>query len=156
MTSSLSGSSDGSSAGPAVVVAMRTRSPRAISRGTASTTLAKLSGPRAMSLTSGRCESREICNATLGWANLAARSRRSPENSVPLVSRTSGRCCAISSTASGSHGNRNGSPPVTPSAVNPSSVACSATATICSALRIRRSLRGEDSVRQYEQARLQW
>ena len=140
----------------AVVVAMRTRTPRASNRGTASTTLRKLSGPRAMSLTSGRCESSEICSAMRGWSIPAVRSIRSPPNSVPLVSTTIGRWSAIWRTASGSHGSRNVSPPVTPTPVNPSCAAWRASSTSVAASSSRRGDRGDDSVRQYRHARLQW
>ena len=73
------------------------------------------------------------------WPAGSARAIRSPTNSVPLVSRTTGSCPAIAATVSGSHGSRNGSPPVTPSAVNPSARACTATASIVSAVSSRRA-----------------
>ena len=64
---------------------------------------------------------------------------------------------AISASTSAIPGSMNTSPPVTPARRIPSGAAARTAATIASAPSSRRSrTRGLDSVRQYEQRRLQW
>lgn len=78
-------------------------------------------------------------------------------NRVPFVSVIVGRIPDSSASVSGSHGSRKGSPPVIPSERKPSSRASPAARSRASRGSVRRfAIPGNDSVRQYAQARLQW
>ena len=77
--------------------------------------------------------------------------------SVAFVSVSVGRTWLSSTSASANHGSMNTSPPVIPTHPKPSSLASSTARANASRDSVRRSaMRGEDSVRQYAQARLQW
>jgi len=130
------------------VVAIRTPIPRATSSGIAARTLVKFSGPRISSLGSGSGRSSEIWIWTGRPASGSSAARRRPLNSVALESTTIGRIAASSAISSGIQSSRNGSPPVTPSAVKPKSRASRARATIVAGSSRRRFTPGADSVRQ--------
>ena len=98
---SRSRSSGSTAAGSSSVVAIRTPMPRAISSGTAATTLAKFSGPRISSLGSGSGWSSEIWTLTGSPDSRSSAARRRPVNSVPLESTTTGRIAASSAISSG-------------------------------------------------------
>ena len=108
------------------------------------------------SFSTGSAESSEICTSIGSAANGSTRRSIRRVNSVPFVSSTSGARRPSSTARSGSHGFRSGSPPEIPKHVNPASSASSASRRMRAGSSTRRGARGDDPVRQYAHARLQW